>query len=784
MDNDLILVLTVMFTSTAITLTALFVFQDVLMIADDGGMTASSASTNAMTVSQIAAAVAATSATGSGVTSGDIHGAMEDDVDDVTAANDIDDADGDFGLAAGMNLANAFLDAAAGANNNIGGDPGNFTSPQAAASPVQVTTTIFQDGEAVFEITSLAETMGSREGPSSRVSTPSRVLSPTSSASLLLPVGTSSSSSGSSTAATFSSDASASLDHAHASVEGMITAHPIADEEEDSAVEEEDAAPLHPQHQTLTQATVEVGAAPRPPARLIRRDSSQGDDHNMTCLHFFAITNRPAGDFTQVLSETTEDQLSVNARVRYLHLSALHFAAMNASVDAIRELLRHGANPDAQDALGKTPLRHAAMLRRGDAVTCLLKEGGARDKPDVYGCSALRYSLLRNHPDVVAAYVQARPSAANAIIEGGSIDKADPMHRPLHVAANAGFDGIVKLLLEHGALADGEDSVGRTPLMYAAIQGHVMVARILFGFDAENDSETTLDAGGVDSILRDGYLRMLFNPNKSDANKVDSYGPELVDGKKGSVRVDEQDEEENRRDEDETKFRLSPFHLAIRGPKKEALPVVSFLVEHGVDITAPVPIEVEGWISWGFAWSWAWSWIEWLSIWALSVKNTALWIMGRRKLDISRKRRVAGAEKKNPWKRTVVDPITGQKKDITVVHVSPVAFALAAGQLDVARYLLDLPSELPGRESKTLLPWLPRFWNMGLSQFILAMVVAVGAKRWDVAWRIVMRTPVGLLVLIIALTVAFVRVAIFTTPSITQELMKEAWEICFRRRGE
>lgn len=62
---------------------------------------------------------------------------------------------------------------------------------------------------------------------------------------------------------------------------------------------------------------------------------------------------------------------------------------------------------------------------------------------------------------------------------------------PLHLAAEQGNSGVVKILLENGAMIDAVDTVaGYTPLHYAARQGHTDLCELLIRFGANPDALT------------------------------------------------------------------------------------------------------------------------------------------------------------------------------------------------------------------------------------------------------------------------------------------------------
>lgn len=62
---------------------------------------------------------------------------------------------------------------------------------------------------------------------------------------------------------------------------------------------------------------------------------------------------------------------------------------------------------------------------------------------------------------------------------------------PLHIAAQKGYDGIVRLLLEHGADCNEKDSDGLTPLTHAIRGDHEAAVRLLLSHGADcNDKDS------------------------------------------------------------------------------------------------------------------------------------------------------------------------------------------------------------------------------------------------------------------------------------------------------
>lgn len=193
----------------------------------------------------------------------------------------------------------------------------------------------------------------------------------------------------------------------------------------------------------------------------------------------------------------------VNVRSPFDGSAALHTAALSGRSGVALTLLEHGADKDALDDVGDTPLMKASE-RGNQAVVYTLLAAGAkfniRSKHD--GRSALLLAATHGHEDIVYALFES----------GADVDMADHNgHTPLIWACRGNHLRVVDSLLYLGAKhnirstgsTDGEDvATGVTALHVAAGNGYSAIVDRLLGSRADttvadDDKETPLIWAGV-----------------------------------------------------------------------------------------------------------------------------------------------------------------------------------------------------------------------------------------------------------------------------------------------
>ncbi|MCP5536604.1 MAG: ankyrin repeat domain-containing protein [Akkermansiaceae bacterium] len=223
--------------------------------------------------------------------------------------------------------------------------------------------------------------------------------------------------------------------------------------------------------------------------------------------------------------------------------TALHIAAEDGLMQCMDILLEAGADPDIRDDNGVTPLWSAAHARgpveRWRGMKRLLTAGVDVNVPGSNKESLLGEMVRRN----------LFKEAVELINYGATVDEAtDGNPSPIEVAAEAGNDAMIAMLLSRGA--DGSNIIGE-----ALDNGDIEMLRLLLeaGIRPENwrDQESNAVDGIIASCVRKGQLQL--------AGLCLQYGADpLARGKEGQ----------------------RPLHMAVA--MRDAA-MVSLLLEFGAD---------------------------------------------------------------------------------------------------------------------------------------------------------------------------------------------------------
>jgi ankyrin repeat protein len=142
--------------------------------------------------------------------------------------------------------------------------------------------------------------------------------------------------------------------------------------------------------------------------------------------------------------------------------SILHYAAEWKLDPVIPLIVRRGANLEAANATGETPLFTAVKSNSPSTIQVLLSEGASIYSRDTLGNSLLHAAVRWNSA-----------KSAEKLIDSGAEINVHALNgkTPLHDAVRLGIIEIEPILTSHGADLEARDAEGNTPFMEAVMAG-------------------------------------------------------------------------------------------------------------------------------------------------------------------------------------------------------------------------------------------------------------------------------------------------------------------------
>ena len=195
-----------------------------------------------------------------------------------------------------------------------------------------------------------------------------------------------------------------------------------------------------------------------------------------------------------------------------------HFfdAAENGDLQAVRWLIANGADVNAKNNDGWTPLLYAA--RKSAEVAKLLIDNGAEvNAKDEDGRTPLLYAAGNNAAEVAKLLID----------NGADVNAKNKKGRtPLHWAAGENAAAVAKLLIDNGAEVNAKSNGGVTSLHAAAFKNAAAVAKLLIDKGAnieakDNDGDTPLSDAAYWN--RAAVAKLLID-NGADVNAKNKKG--------------------------------------------------------------------------------------------------------------------------------------------------------------------------------------------------------------------------------------------------------------------
>jgi ankyrin repeat protein len=125
-------------------------------------------------------------------------------------------------------------------------------------------------------------------------------------------------------------------------------------------------------------------------------DTNEPDDSGLTPLMSASLSNRP-----KVIQFLLDHGAELLAKERSSGCDSLTFACLSGKADAVRALLKKGADVDAADRLGRTALMAAAALGNSKAVRLLLSHGANPNTESKLGTTAADLAAIEGHMKIL-----------------------------------------------------------------------------------------------------------------------------------------------------------------------------------------------------------------------------------------------------------------------------------------------------------------------------------------------------------------------------------------------
>lgn len=247
--------------------------------------------------------------------------------------------------------------------------------------------------------------------------------------------------------------------------------------------------------------------------------------------------------------------------------------------ETLRALVNSGAEIDMLMTMDETAVHIAAAIGSHDGIAALIELGADAEARNLSGHTPLYTAVTRNHPHIVRYLFEQHGSLVTRHDTTGQT--------PLHEAARQGNVTTVRLLLACGADIDARDNSGYTPVMAAAAAGNEAAVTLLLRMGAGVSAVSSEQESGLFIAAKVGHrfvrLFALYGADIHSTNFSDN--PPLfaaaAEGKIDSMVALEEEGADMRSDKGYNG--RTAMHAAAKNGQYEC---VTFLINRGASSSA------------------------------------------------------------------------------------------------------------------------------------------------------------------------------------------------------
>ena len=331
--------------------------------------------------------------------------------------------------------------------------------------------------------------------------------------------------------------------------------------------------------------------------------SNLADNFGITYLHIACWVDLSPGESKDMVTRFVDAGIDLELQVsanepKYGGYRPLHFAVENERVREVQQLLSANVKVNVNTNDGMTPLYFAAKNGNATILDMLLKcdqshtiDLNSRVNNDVSkwpGYTALHFALRANEPNVD---LQNKTDIVQKLLaHGASADLTDSRGwSPLHLAAQAGQETMVNILLAHGANVNRQESTNKsTPLHLAVTEQHDKMTNLLIARGADIALEQ--DDGMTPVHMTAGWLHKQNIDNLVMFAPLFDVGNKLVSCK-NIVRILMEYLEEIPGNPKDSKG-VTLLHVAIAAGNQKA---IQLLISRGVNLNEKVNDDSSFW---------------------------------------------------------------------------------------------------------------------------------------------------------------------------------------------